>query len=162
VGQELFLNEVGSRDGVPQTTYSDIKNLYFAGENRENPVTIATVEAAVASGLQAAKAFFLRQGDQASAASINVITPQTYSQPALLAWKVGLAPYAAMAKCWSLADDVRRGLVLNRRDLVDSRDGGLRKVAVQVVSAGANVYTEAWSAFGSALGQVARGLTTRR
>ena len=51
----LFINEVGCRDWTPKVWDPRLPNVFFAGDYVENPITIATVEAAVVSGLQAAR-----------------------------------------------------------------------------------------------------------
>jgi hypothetical protein len=105
--QNIFVNEVGSRLGMPMTSYAEVGNLFFAGQNRNNPITIATVESAVCSGLQAAQALWGKLGHGAGDRPIELVQSPSYPLALLLALKVGLAPYAALAKCLSVADEMR-------------------------------------------------------
>ena len=75
-----------------------LPNVYFAGDYVDNPITIATVEAAVVSGLQAAKALANRNEIEAE---IEITLPDSYPESLMAACKIALAPYAAVAKCWS-------------------------------------------------------------
>lgn len=62
---------------------------------------IATVESAVYSGLQAARAVVQRHRHLDA---VPIIDPEGYPTSALVAWKIMLAPYAALAKIWVEAD----------------------------------------------------------
>jgi zeta-carotene desaturase len=99
--QKLFLNEVGSQRWTTEVSYPEINNLYFAGNSSANPIMIATVESAVYSGLQAARAVVQRHRHLDA---VSIIDPEGYPTPLLLAWKIMLAPYAALAKIWVEAD----------------------------------------------------------
>ncbi len=99
--QQLFLNQVGSQRWTTEISYPQIHNLYFAGNSCSNPIMIATVESAVYSGLQAARAVVQRHGHPDA---VQIIDPEGYPTPLLFAWKVMLAPYAALAKVWVEAD----------------------------------------------------------
>ena len=94
----LFINEVGCRDWTPSVWDTRLPNVYFAGDYVDNPITIATVEAAVVSGLQAAKALASRNEIEAE---IEITLPDSYPESLMAACKIALAPYAAVAKCWS-------------------------------------------------------------
>jgi hypothetical protein len=98
----LFINEVGSREWSPKVWDSRLLNLYFAGDFCLNPIDIATVEAGVVSGLQAAEAL---AHNEKIHAKIGFIRPEFYPESAMALWKVALAPYAAAAKCWSDAQN---------------------------------------------------------
>jgi len=97
----LFINEVGCRDWTPKVWDARLPNVYFAGDYVDNPITIATVEAAVVSGLQAAKTL-ARKND--IDAQIEITLPESYPESLMAVWKIALAPYAAVAKCWSDAN----------------------------------------------------------
>ncbi len=99
----LFINEVGSREWSPKVWDSRLLNLYFAGDFCLNPIDIATVEAGVVSGLQAAEAL---AHNEKIHAKIGFIRPEFYPESAMALWKVALAPYAAAAKCWSDAQNL--------------------------------------------------------
>jgi predicted NAD/FAD-dependent oxidoreductase len=53
---QLSLNAIGTDTWRPKPHYPEVENLYFAGDFCLNPFGITTVEAAVATGLQAASA----------------------------------------------------------------------------------------------------------
>ena len=55
VGEELFVNQVGSWDFRPRTV-CNIPNLFIAGDFCQTVVDVVTIEGAVMSGLQAAEA----------------------------------------------------------------------------------------------------------
>jgi hypothetical protein len=100
--QQLFLNQVGSQRWTTEVNYPQINNLYFAGNSCTNSIMIATVESGVYSGLQAAHAVVQRHRHHLDA--VPIIEPEGYPTSALLAWKIMLAPYAALAKIWVEAD----------------------------------------------------------
>jgi len=54
VGEELFVNQVGSWENRPKAT-CDIPNLFLAGDFCQTVVDVVTVEGAVVSGLNAAR-----------------------------------------------------------------------------------------------------------
>jgi hypothetical protein len=95
LAQPLFINEVGSEKWSTQTNYPEIDNLYFTGDSCTNPITIATVESAVYSGLQAARALAIKY----HLPDVPIIQPKYYSPLLLWPWKLMLMPYAAVAKC---------------------------------------------------------------
>jgi len=101
-GDALFINQTGSEMWRPQKTYEGIPNLFFAGDFCMTVIDVITVEGAVVSGLEAAKALQLREplGDP-----IEVIEPDAYPESSIIAMKLLMAPYAYAAKWWSMADD---------------------------------------------------------
>lgn len=105
--QRLFINQVGSEHWYTQVNYPEIENLYFAGSTTKNPIMIATVEASVYSGLDAARALVERYRKTLDLKPVPIVVPVGYPTPALLAWKIMLAPYAALAKLWVDADAFR-------------------------------------------------------
>ncbi|HTV29195.1 MAG TPA: FAD-dependent oxidoreductase [Xanthobacteraceae bacterium] len=157
VNQKLFINEVGSRRAVPYTHYPAIKNLYFAGQNRDNPITIATVEAAVCSGNQAAQAICRDVGQAPGTAPVNVLVPETYSMAAMLALKFALAPYAAAAKCWATLEESLSGDEVQAQRMPERPTRlGLGHVVGQAVTAASDMYCGWLNAYGSAMGRIAR------
>src|SRR5208282_4183583 len=58
---KLFINEVGSWGWRPEASYEALPNVFFAGDFCRTDVDMATVEAAVQSGLQAAQALWNRE-----------------------------------------------------------------------------------------------------
>lgn len=95
--EALFTNEVGSDEWRPHTA-SGIGNLFMAGDYTHNPINVVTIEAAVASGLQAAEAVRRRAG---AGQPIDIVLPSTAPEIALLGFKVAGAPYAYAAKAMS-------------------------------------------------------------
>lgn len=104
VGEELFVNQVGSWDSRPKAT-CEIPNLFLAGDFCQTFIDVVTVEGAVVSGLLAAEA--LRRKRKIGA-PIDIIRPDSYPAflPAALA--VALRPAALAAKAVSVADSMMR------------------------------------------------------
>jgi hypothetical protein len=103
----LFISEVGSSEWQPQPNYDVLPRVAFAGDFCLNNVDMATVEAAVLSGVQAA------QSVQQHAGRGQAIVGVPYDGPGeaeLLALKLALLPAAYVAKYWSTVDDAARGL----------------------------------------------------
>jgi|TARA_Y100000310_G_scaffold242924_1_gene247183 hypothetical protein len=100
---KLFINEVGSPAWSPQASYCELPNVFFAGDFCRNDVSMATIEGAVLSGLEAAQAVWCqkRLGPPIDIAELDKPCEST-----LLAWKLALAPTAYWAKWYSLASDV--------------------------------------------------------
>ena len=102
----LFVNQVGSEAWRPQTQYSAISNLFFAGDLCRNKIDMATVEAAVTSGLNAAIAI---QQTQPLGEPIEIHHLETYPESTILAMKLLMAPSAYAAKwCATAADAASR------------------------------------------------------
>jgi Flavin containing amine oxidoreductase len=104
VGEELFVNQVGSWDYRPKAT-CEIPNLFLAGDFCQSYIDVVTVEGAVVSGLLAAEALRRRRG---TGAPIEIVLPETYPAflPAMLA--AALRPAALAAKALSVADSMIR------------------------------------------------------
>jgi predicted NAD/FAD-dependent oxidoreductase len=104
VGEELFVNQVGSWDYRPKAT-CDIPNLFLAGDFCQTFIDVVTIEGAVVSGLVAAEALRRRRG---IGAPIEIVEPDSYPAflPAMLA--VALRPAALAAKAVSVADTMVR------------------------------------------------------
>lgn len=98
----IFVNQVGSWDFRPETHYPSIPNLFFAGDFCRNEIDMATVEAAVTSGLNAAVA--LQQKDTLGD-EIKILRPPTYPSIAIGIMKLMLAPSAYAAKSWLTVAD---------------------------------------------------------
>ena len=127
--QKLFINQVGSQHWCTKVRYSEIHNLYFAGNTGENPVTIATVESAVYSGLLAAQAVVAQNRSAAGQTPVPITALEAYPAPLLFAWKVMLSPYAALAKLWVEADALRKDAMAARTEARRSR-GSARRVRI--------------------------------
>jgi hypothetical protein len=110
VGEELFVNQVGSWDYRPTAT-CDIPNLFLAGDFCQTVVDVVTVEGAVVSGLVAAEALRRRRG---IGKPIACVEPDSYPAivPAMLA--VALLPAAIAAKAFSVATSMMGGQFFSR------------------------------------------------
>jgi hypothetical protein len=104
VGEELFVNQVGSWGLRPKAT-CDIPNLFLAGDFCQTFIDVVTVEGAVVSGLVAAEALRRRRG---IGTPIDIVRPDSYPAflPAMLA--AALRPAALAAKAVSVADTMMR------------------------------------------------------
>jgi Flavin containing amine oxidoreductase len=104
VGEELFVNQVGSWDYRPTAT-CEIPNLFLAGDFCRTFVDVVTVEGAVVSGLNAAEALRRRRG---IGKPIDIVKPDSYPAvlPGMLA--VALRPAAFAAKAVSVVDSMVR------------------------------------------------------
>jgi hypothetical protein len=104
VGEELFVNQVGSWKSRPKAT-CNIPNLFLAGDFCQSFIDVVTVEGAVVSGLLAAEALRRRRG---IGAPIDIVQPKSYPTilPAMLA--AALRPAALAAKAVSVADSMMR------------------------------------------------------
>ncbi|MGA8443879.1 MAG: FAD-dependent oxidoreductase [Roseiarcus sp.] len=140
----LFINEVGSREWSPKTWDARLPNLYFAGDYCINQIDIATVEAGVVSGLQAAQE--LARNERLNA-KIELILPDVYPESAMALWKIALAPYAAAAKCWSdaqvIADRLADGAGL--RGAV-GLPGDAASMLAETVTKASEAMIESWKA----------------
>ena len=104
VGEELFVNQVGSWGHRPKAT-CNIPNLFLAGDFCQNFIDVVTVEGAVVSGLLAAEAL---RGKHGIGAPIDIVRPDSY--PAILpaALAAALGPAALVAKAVSVTDSMMR------------------------------------------------------
>lgn len=100
VGQELFINSVGSWQFRPDTR-TKVKNLFLAGDFCRHFIDVVCLEGATVSGLLAAEC--VRQ-EVGVGAPITIERPKTFPYPVFWPMKVALAPYAAAAKLWSMVN----------------------------------------------------------
>jgi flavin-dependent amine oxidoreductase len=106
LGEELFINQVGSWDFRPQTTCG-VPNLFIAGDYCQTCIDVVAIEGAVISGLMAAEVVRQRRGNRGRPIKITEPTPYPEATAAMLkAWG---APLALAAKALSDADGVVRG-----------------------------------------------------
>jgi hypothetical protein len=97
---QLSLNAIGTESCRPHADCEKIPNLYLAGDFCQHYVGMTTVEAAVVSGLAAARAIarkFQPRDD------IAILTPQTWPDEIYVAVRYAWAPAAIAAKAWALA-----------------------------------------------------------
>ncbi len=104
VGEELFVNQVGSWEYRPQAS-CNIHNLFIAGDFCRNVVDVVTIEGAVVSGLNAARAVCNRHG---RGDSIAVTEPNSYPEAPLAALALAGAPLAYAANAISTGDRMLR------------------------------------------------------
>ena len=106
VGEELFVNEVGSWQWRPTAT-TGIANLFIAGDFCQTPIDVVTIEGAVTSGLMAAEA--LRRRSRC-ASPIRIVEPDAYPVSVMAAYAAALRPLAMAAKGVSMAEGaIQRG-----------------------------------------------------
>jgi hypothetical protein len=98
----LFLNEPGSENWRPSASCDGMANLVFAGDFCMTDVDMATVEAAVMSGLNAAHLVVERRG---VGPPVDIVYPRFYPEARFVALRYALAPYAYAAKAWSMFSD---------------------------------------------------------
>jgi hypothetical protein len=98
----LFVNETGGDLWRPRASCKGLSNLSFAGDLCDNRIGMTTVEAAVTTGLEAARAIVKRRGVGAPVEIREPGSPPT----AFFVWlRYAWAPYACAAKVWSSASD---------------------------------------------------------
>jgi zeta-carotene desaturase len=102
IGEQLFINEVGSWENRPTTTCG-IPNLFIAGDHCRTFIDVTTIEGAVVSGLMAAEGVrrLARTG-----AAIEPIRPETYPQAVLSTMKSVAMPSAYAAKALSAWSEI--------------------------------------------------------
>ncbi len=104
VGEELFVNQVGSWDYRPRTK-CDLANLFIAGDFCQSVVDVVTIEGAVVSGLNAAQAVCDRHG---LGEAIGIIEPDAYPVLPLAGLALATMPLAYAAKAVSTGDRMLR------------------------------------------------------
>ena len=93
LNNQLFVNTVGSHECRPPASLKGVDNLCIAGDFVKSDVGMATVEAAVVGGLQAAQALVDRDGRE----TVDII-PEKHWSPAVfvaLRWLLGPSAYTA-------------------------------------------------------------------
>jgi predicted NAD/FAD-dependent oxidoreductase len=102
----LFVNDVGSRVWRPNTAYAQLPGVFFAGDVCKTDVDMATVEAAIQSGVMAARA--VQQAELAPGGKrrmpdtpIALAPHRVYSDATFLAAKLALLPAAYSAAALS-------------------------------------------------------------
>jgi predicted NAD/FAD-dependent oxidoreductase len=102
---QLFLNDMNSEQIIPRPSYPDLlRNVFFAGDFCFNEVNMSTVEAAVLSGLHAARALQIKVEGK----SDITVEPGTVRSPVQYsAAKLALLPLAYGATAWSAVNALR-------------------------------------------------------
>ncbi|MBR0874960.1 FAD-dependent oxidoreductase [Bradyrhizobium tropiciagri] len=109
----LFLNDMNSEHLVVEPSYPELPSVFFAGDFCRNEVKMATVEAAVLSGLHAARGVQLRVENKTDIAIEQSVMP---SLAQFSAAKLVLLPLAYGAMAWSAANAAMRDLADGRVD----------------------------------------------
>ena len=105
VGEELFVNQVGSWEYRPRAT-CNVENLFIAGDYCQSFIDVVTIEGAVVTGLLAAEALRARHG---IGQPIAIVTPESYPAGLMAAVANVARPMAFAAKAVSMADHGVRG-----------------------------------------------------
>ncbi len=143
---ELFTNHPGFKQWQPIVSYPEIKNLFFAGDCTQNPVQMATVEAAVTSGIQAAQAIWTASP---IGPPIELISPSTYSTPSVLAMRSAMTPYVMAMRTMTQGVDVAPDLAIGN---VLEAWGDMMAGALYVSTMPATLAASWWSAMVRAIG----------
>ena len=106
--RRLFLNDVSTDRWQPKACYEQLPGVFFAGDFCVNDVKMATVEATVISGLEAAGAVQM-QVEGKSDIAVGLRTAPTVTE--LLTMKLGLLPLAYGAAAWSTVNAALSSLV---------------------------------------------------
>jgi hypothetical protein len=104
----LFVNDVGSWQWRPVASYPALKRVFIAGDFCQTDVDMATVEAAIQSGVAAAAALQAYDGSGRDALRGDPIVParhEIYSDAVFLAIKLALLPFAYAATAWAALVD---------------------------------------------------------
>ena len=98
---KLTVNAIGTDTWRPDAESDEVNNLFFAGDVCNNPFGITTVEAAVATGLQAAAAIVRRHH---LGSPLEIKEPKTVSGDEYAALRLAWLPGAYAAKILSKVD----------------------------------------------------------
>ena len=103
-GNKLFVNDIGSWEWRPDASYAEAPRLFFAGDFCKTDVDMATIEAAVQSGLIAARA--LHDADAKARGAmrgepIGLDRHGVASDARFQAAKLALLPAAYAATAWT-------------------------------------------------------------
>jgi len=99
---QLFLNETGTDVWRPAAAFDSIDNVAFAGDFCANRIGMTTIESAVTTGLEAARAVVRRRG---VGAPVEIVEPDAGSGLTYVWLRYAGMPYAAAAKAWSAGSD---------------------------------------------------------
>jgi hypothetical protein len=105
----LFVNDVGSWQWRPVASYPALKRVFIAGDFCQTDVDMATVEAAIQSGVAAAQALQAHDGakhhHRLRGDPIVPAKHEIYSDAVFLAMKLALLPFAYAATAWAAVVD---------------------------------------------------------
>jgi hypothetical protein len=97
---QLFVNEIGSDPWRPKCAVAGLANIALAGDHCENRIGMTTIEAAVTTGLEAARAIVERHG---FGAPVEISEPKSRMGADYVVLRYLWAPYAAAAWSWATA-----------------------------------------------------------
>jgi hypothetical protein len=107
----LFVNDVGSWAFRPQAADADaLPNVFLAGDYCQSGVDMATIEAAVQTGLLAAQALQAQDakaGGKMRGPPVTLAEDRSFGSATLLAAKLALLPAAYGASAWAAWDEAR-------------------------------------------------------
>ncbi|HSZ05107.1 MAG TPA: FAD-dependent oxidoreductase [Solirubrobacteraceae bacterium] len=114
---QLFVNETGTDVWRPRTVCESLSNLCFAGDFCHSHVGMTTIESAVTTGLEAARAIVERRGVGAPVEVVKPASDVSALSGALYVWlRYAWAPYALSASAWSRGSDHVRGMAPRASD----------------------------------------------
>ena len=128
----LFVNDVGSWQWRPVAAYSALERVFIAGDFCQTDVDMATVEAAIQSGVAAAQALQARDKPAKGALRGEPIVParhEIYSDSVFLALKLGMLPFAYACTAWAAAVDEQP--LIGRSHSPDTKRAPAMKAAPQ-------------------------------
>jgi uncharacterized protein with NAD-binding domain and iron-sulfur cluster len=97
---QLSLNAVASGTWRPTASYESIANLFLAGDYCQNHFGITTIEAAVATGLEAVNALLAQRGEEC----VAILKPPSPSADEFVALRYAGLPAAYAAKAFAMAN----------------------------------------------------------
>lgn len=98
---QLTLDAIGTDSLRPAASCENVVNLSFAGDFCQQDTGLTTIEAAVASGLEAVNSVIRRRD---LGAEVEVLTPKRMPGYIYVCLRYALAPSALAAKGWSLGE----------------------------------------------------------
>ena len=146
---ELFVDEVGCEQWCLEPSVDRIANIFFAGDFCKTSVSIATVEAAVMSGLNAASALWKKQP---RGSKVEIYEPDAYPREAILILKTLLFPHAVAAKLWSLAYDAAESFGHSSK-----KSNNLADLLVAPYTRVTDCFLRAWSIYGQIFSAAKKG-----
>jgi Flavin containing amine oxidoreductase len=107
-GNRLFVNDVGSWQWRPVAAYPALERVFIAGDFCQTDVDMATVEAAIQSGVAAAQAVQAKDKPANGVPRGEPIVParhEVYGDTVFLAIKLALLPFAYACTAWAAVVD---------------------------------------------------------
>ena len=131
----LFVNDVGSWQWRPVASYPALERVFIAGDFCQTDVDMATVEAAIQSGVAAAQALQAHDGAKHDhMLRGDPIVPakhEIYSDAVFLAMKLALLPFAYAATAWAAVVDEKPLIARTDADAKATASAPMSKAAPQ-------------------------------